>query len=84
MILLIYFWLCWVFVAAQAFCLAAVSRLNSLVVVHGFLTVVASPVAEHRLMGDGITNLESILKSGDVTLPTKVHLVKAMVFPMVM
>ena len=47
--LLTYFWLCWVFVAAQAFCLAAVSRLNSLVVVHGFLTVVASPVAEHRL-----------------------------------
>ena len=30
------------------------------------------------------TNLESILKSGDVTLPTKVCLVKAMVFPVVM
>ena len=30
-----------------------------------------------------ITNLESILKSRDVTLPTKVHLVKAMVFPVV-
>ena len=29
-------------------------------------------------------NLESILKSGDVTLPTKVRLVKAMVFPVVM
>ena len=29
-------------------------------------------------------NLESILKSRDVTLPTKVHLVKAMVFPVVM
>ena len=29
------------------------------------------------------TNLESILKSRDVTLPTKVHLVKAMVFPVV-
>ena len=28
-----------------------------------------------------MTNLDSILKSGDVTLPTKVHLVKAMVFP---
>ena len=27
-----------------------------------------------------MTNLESILKSGDITLPTKVHLVKAMVF----
>ena len=31
-----------------------------------------------------ITNLDSILKSRDITLPTKVHLVKAMVFPMVM
>ena len=30
-----------------------------------------------------MTNLESILKSGDITLPTKVHLVKAMVFPVV-
>ena len=32
----------------------------------------------------GMTNLDSILKSRDITLPTKVHLVKAMVFPMVM
>ena len=31
-----------------------------------------------------ITNLDSMLKSRDVTLPTKVHLVKAMVFPVVM
>ena len=31
-----------------------------------------------------MTNLDSILKSRDVTLPTKVHLVKAMVFPIVM
>ena len=31
-----------------------------------------------------MTNLESILKSRDITLPTKVHLVKAMVFPVVM
>ena len=31
-----------------------------------------------------MTNLESILKSRDVTLPTKVHLVKAVVFPVVM
>ena len=31
-----------------------------------------------------MTNLHSILKSRDVTLPTKVHLVKAMVFPVVM
>ena len=31
-----------------------------------------------------MTNLESILKSGDITLPTKVRLIKAMVFPLVM
>ena len=32
----------------------------------------------------GLTNLDSILKSRDITLPTKVHLVKAMVFPVIM
>ena len=31
-----------------------------------------------------MTNLDSILKSRDITLPTKVHLIKAMVFPVVM
>ena len=31
-----------------------------------------------------MTNLDSILKSGDITLSTKVHLIKAMVFPVVM
>ena len=31
-----------------------------------------------------MTNLDSILKTGDITLPTKLHLVKAMVFPVVM
>ena len=31
-----------------------------------------------------MTNLDSVLKSRDVTLPTKVHLVKAMIFPVVM
>ena len=37
------------------------------------------------LLGRNImTNLDSILKSRDITLPTKVHLVKAMVFPVVM
>ena len=30
-----------------------------------------------------ITNLDSVLKSKDITLPTKVHIVKAMVFPVV-
>ena len=34
--------------------------------------------------GKAMTNLDSILKSRDVTLPTKVHLVKAVVFPVVM
>ena len=39
----------------------------------------------HLLLGRNImTNLDSILKSRDITLPTKVHLVKAMVFPIVM
>ena len=31
-----------------------------------------------------MTNLDSIFKSRDITLPTKIHLVKAMVFPVVM
>ena len=31
-----------------------------------------------------MTNLDSILKSRDITLPTKVHLIKAMVFPIIM
>ena len=39
----------------------------------------------HLLLGrKPMTNLDSILKSRDITLPTKVHLVKAMVFPVVM
>ena len=38
----------------------------------------------HLLLGrKTMTNLDSILKSRDITLPTKVHLVKAMVFPVV-
>ena len=36
------------------------------------------------LGGKAMTNLDSILKSRDITLPTKVHLVKTMVFPVVM
>ena len=37
------------------------------------------------LLGRKVTsNLESLLKSRDITLPTKVHLVKAMIFPAVM
>ena len=39
----------------------------------------------HLLLGRKVmTNLDSILKRKDITLPTKVHLVKAMVFPVVM
>ena len=42
-------------------------------------------IKRHSLLGRKVmTNLDSILKSRDVTLPTKVHLVKAMVFPVVM
>ena len=42
-------------------------------------------IKRHLLHGRKvITNLDSILKSRDITLPTKVHLVKAMVFPVVM
>ena len=41
-------------------------------------------IKRHLLLGRKImTNLDSILKSRDITLPTKVHLVKAMVFPVV-
>ena len=36
------------------------------------------------LVRKAMINMESILKSRDITLPTKVHLVKAMVFPVVM
>ena len=42
-------------------------------------------IKRHLLLGrKAITNLDSLLKSRDITLPTKAHLVKAMVFPVVM
>ena len=42
-------------------------------------------IKRHLLLGRKVmTNLDSILKSRDITLPTKFHLVKAMVFPVVM
>ena len=42
-------------------------------------------IKRHLLLGRKVmTNLDSILKSRDITLPTEVHLVKAMVFPVVM
>ena len=41
-------------------------------------------IKRHLLLGrKSLTNLESVIKSRDITLPTKVHLVKAMVFPVV-
>ena len=51
--------------------------------------ITADGVCSHEikrplLLGSkAMTNLDSILKSRDITLPTKVHLVKAMVFPVV-
>ena len=42
-------------------------------------------IKRHLLLGRKVmTNLDSILKNRNITLPTKVHLVKAMVFPVVM
>ena len=42
-------------------------------------------IKRHLLLGSKVmNNLDSIFKSRDITLPTKVHLVKAMVFPVVM
>ena len=42
-------------------------------------------IKRYLLLGKKVmTNLDSIFKSRDITLPTKVHLVKAMVFPVVM
>ena len=42
-------------------------------------------IKRHLLLGRKVmTNIDSILKSRKITLPTKVHLVKAMVFPVVM
>ena len=42
-------------------------------------------IKRHLLLGrEAVSNLDSILKNRDIILPTKVHLVKAMVFPVVM
>ena len=42
-------------------------------------------IKRHQLLGrKAMTNLDSILKSRDITLLTKVHIVKAMIFPLVM
>ena len=47
--------------------------------------VTAGMKLKHLLLGrKAVTNLDSVLKRRDITLPTKVHLVKVMVFPVVM
>ena len=49
------------------------------------LQMVTAAIKRHLLLGRKVmTNLDSILKSKDITLPTKVRLVKAVVFPVVM
>ena len=49
------------------------------------MVIAAMKLKKRLLLGRKVmTNLDSILKSRDITLPTKVHLVKAMVFPVVM
>ena len=56
--------------------------LDSQITAHGDCS---HEIKGHLLLGrKAMTNLDSILKSKDITLPTKVHLVKAMVFPVVM
>ena len=51
----------------------------------GGLQITADGDCSHEILGrKAMTNLDNILKSRDITLPTKVHLVKAMVFPVVM
>ena len=48
------------------------------------MVIVAMKLRRLLLGRKVMTNLDSIFKSRDITLPTKVHLVKAMVFPVVM
>ena len=49
------------------------------------LKITAAMKLRHLFLGRKVmTNLDSILKSRDITLPTKVHLVRATVFPVVM
>ena len=49
------------------------------------MVIAAMKLKRHLLLGrKAMTNLDSILKSRDITLPTKVRLIKPMVFPVVM
>ena len=54
--------------------------LNSKIIADGNCSHDRCLLLERKAM----TNLDSILKSRDITLPTKIHIVKAMVFPVVM
>ena len=49
------------------------------------MVTASNEIKRHLLLGRKVmTNLDSILKNRDITLSTKVHLVKAMIFPVVM
>ena len=48
------------------------------------MVIAAMRLKDTYSLEESMTNLDSILKSRDITLPTKVHLVKAMIFPVVM
>ena len=49
------------------------------------MVTAAMKLKDHLLLGRKVmTNLDSVLKSRDITLPTKIRVVKAMVFPVVM
>ena len=70
--------------------LSTVTCLSSVVLhsmAHSF-TELCKPLCHDNAVANldskGMTNLDTILKNRDLTLPTKVHLVKAMVFPVIM
>ena len=51
----------------------------------GILPIHQEEIKGHLLLGrKAMTNLDSILKSRDIALPTEVHIVKAMVYPVIM
>ena len=62
-------------------------RVTDFILLGSKITQMVTAVMKLRLLLLGrkaMTNLDSLLKSRDITLPTKVHIVKAMVFPVVM
>ena len=48
------------------------------------MVIAAMELKDTFSLKEKLTNLDNILKSRDITLPTKVHLVKAMVFPVIL